>query len=576
MNLTRLLTLTMLIVILLSLSPAVLTAQEASSCPALVEQALVQLQNNCANMERNTACYGFPTVQASFSEGVPLDSFVQPAQRSALSVLTSLATGPLDLTAPEWGLAVITAQADIPDSLPGQNVTFLLMGDATLESAELPDSSTTQAVVTLFDTNLFSAPSPEASIIASVPPSTELQANAISQDGLRVRVTFNGRQAWLATESLAQSETFAQLPTARGIGAPMQAFYFTTGLGAPGCAQAPSTIAIRSPENLKINLNANGASIQLGSLITLRILPDGETMELATHEGEAELEGVNVPAGSFSTRCLESAENLGVDGLPDDQTVGTCTWTAPQPQNEEQQQLGQFAIAGMNTVTEDPNQPTPEPPGQCNTFYTVAAGDNLFRLGLRFGTNAASIRASNQLTSDAIFTGQQLFIPCGILVNDLPPDPNLITPVGGVDCSTFRPTSPLEAAAYTNNAFFWDGAAGATRYVVNVFNSSGSVLNSFNVSAPATSVTGDIAGAGSDFSLSWEVLAYAGDQLVCTSRRINLVRSSTPPTPVVTPLPATVTTCVSSPTICPANCTSVSAPPTSACSPYWECTCPVP
>jgi LysM repeat protein len=41
----------------------------------------------------------------------------------------------------------------------------------------------------------------------------------------------------------------------------------------------------------------------------------------------------------------------------------------------------------------------------------VQAGDNLFRIGQRFGVSAASIRAANGLRSNAIRVGQVLLIP---------------------------------------------------------------------------------------------------------------------------------------------------------------------
>ena len=42
--------------------------------------------------------------------------------------------------------------------------------------------------------------------------------------------------------------------------------------------------------------------------------------------------------------------------------------------------------------------------------YTVQAGDNLFRIGLRFGVSVARIKQLNGLVSDIIFIGQTLII----------------------------------------------------------------------------------------------------------------------------------------------------------------------
>jgi peptidoglycan endopeptidase LytE len=47
------------------------------------------------------------------------------------------------------------------------------------------------------------------------------------------------------------------------------------------------------------------------------------------------------------------------------------------------------------------------------TNYTVQAGDNLFRIGLKYGVSVASIQAANGLSGIFIYTGQVLCIPTG-------------------------------------------------------------------------------------------------------------------------------------------------------------------
>jgi LysM repeat protein len=55
--------------------------------------------------------------------------------------------------------------------------------------------------------------------------------------------------------------------------------------------------------------------------------------------------------------------------------------------------------------------PAEKHPGHSSHRYVVQAGDNLFRIGQRFGVSAASIRAANGLRSNAIRVGQVLLIP---------------------------------------------------------------------------------------------------------------------------------------------------------------------
>ncbi len=59
--------------------------------------------------------------------------------------------------------------------------------------------------------------------------------------------------------------------------------------------------------------------------------------------------------------------------------------------------------------------PSPAPaqpaPGAASGVHTVQAGENLFRIGLKYGVTAAAIRAANGLSSDIIYVGQRLTIP---------------------------------------------------------------------------------------------------------------------------------------------------------------------
>lgn len=50
---------------------------------------------------------------------------------------------------------------------------------------------------------------------------------------------------------------------------------------------------------------------------------------------------------------------------------------------------------------------------QCGFFYIVQRGDNLFRIGLRFGVTVNDlVRANHIHNPNLIFVGQRLFIPC--------------------------------------------------------------------------------------------------------------------------------------------------------------------
>ncbi len=72
--------------------------------------------------------------------------------------------------------------------------------------------------------------------------------------------------------------------------------------------------------------------------------------------------------------------------------------------------VGTVLIIPSNNPPPGP-APTTPPSQLPNAFaYTVQPGDNLFRIGLRFGISVARIKQLNNLVSDIIFVGQTLII----------------------------------------------------------------------------------------------------------------------------------------------------------------------
>ena len=52
--------------------------------------------------------------------------------RSPLTAVLTLSTAPMDLNHDIWGIAVFKLQANLPGTVPGQNVSFLVFGDTGL------------------------------------------------------------------------------------------------------------------------------------------------------------------------------------------------------------------------------------------------------------------------------------------------------------------------------------------------------------------------------------------------------------------------------------------------------------
>ena len=555
----------------LMLRPA--SAQTSNpACPALVELALSQVGNSCADMGRNTACYGFNKLSATFNKTVDASFFTNPSDRSDLAIMQNIRTAPLDLGLGQWGIAVMNVQANVPDTLPGQAVTFLLLGDSEIENAVPTTADNVPSVTVILQSaaDLRSGAQPVSAVIGTVAAGTVVDADAISADGSAIRLNITTGKGWVNRDAVNPNPTLDKLPHVKlNSDSPMQSFYFRTRPGRDlECAQTPSVLTIQSPQHIKVNLTANGADIEMGSLITLQVLPDGKTMQLTTLEGQAIVgkgtpEEVVVPAGSTTTHCLTEPQNLGDDGQPNDQVIGTdCQWTQPRSATVvelEQGQTGQAILdrLGLNLpdlgapveptpiATDVAPTPTPVPvPDECpvgtNITHVVSAGENLFRIGLRYRTSMGAIMQANGITNaDRVFVGQRLSIPCGVdtgipSIPQIPPNqpPNGDVPLTfptGVDCSTFRATSPLDGLNYGSNTFYWDPAPGATTYRVNIFGideAQGALVASYDTTDASTNLTANITRetTGFGFKFAWEVQALYNGVVACISARTTVPR----------------------------------------------------
>ncbi len=452
---------------------------QSDECPALVQEALDQLGQNCNALDRNSACYGYNRVDATFTEAVEDTFFSQPADRSALTQLQTVETAPLDLSEEFWGIAVLNVQANIPNTLPGQAVTFILLGDVAVDNAVAPEDALQAAdpisVTTLVGANIRSGASRNANVIGSVPTGTTLDADALSTDGQWLRILYESGPGWISREVIQATGDLNTLPNIdREARTPMQAFYFRTGIGDPSCTTAPSLLVVQGPQGVKVDLSANGADVTIGSTIVFRSLGDG-LVQLMVIDGEAQLGNVLVPQG-FSVKARLSEDGKTIIG----------DWTDFSPLSEEELQLlSTLENIPPNLLHYPINLPTLEEIQQALLFFSQTS---------TVGGGASSGPAAGQ-----------------------------------ANCSNFRPTSPLGGLPFGQTTFYWDGAPGATSYRVNLYDETGALKASFETTAPNTNLVGDTAGLGGGFSFSWEVVALVNGQVACTSAGVTMLREAPPP-----------------------------------------------
>ncbi|MEZ4667102.1 MAG: SH3 domain-containing protein [Anaerolineae bacterium] len=385
--------------------------------------------------------------------------------------MQTIETAPLNDAANEWGVAVMSVQANIPNPLPGQAVSFILLGDVNLENAVPPDQAVQPAdvpipVTTINASNVRALPTTVSNVVGSVQGGVQLSADAINPDKNWVRVVYADQTpGWIRRDLVSTDGDLDSLPVfTRTSQTPMQAFYFRTGIGQPSCNQSPDVLVVQGPEQATVNITANGANIRISSTIALRTTANNQ-LQIYTLSGEAEINGIIVPAGY--TAIFQLSE--------DGKIVGELL-EGPRPLTQEEldelQWLEGIPLDVLN--------------------YPIVIRDAL---------------------------------PKQQIVVNVPGNGNT-GPSSKVDCSKFKATSPLDGLAYGTNVFYWDAAPGATSYVVNVEGAGAK-----EIAAPDTFVTFDISSAGFDPQMTWSVQALYNGSVVCSSQAVTIPREWAPPPP---------------------------------------------
>ncbi len=198
---------------------------EAELCETLVYDTLEDVQQVCQGVGRNQACLGNLSASAVPAANISPNttvSFEAIGDIVNLFDVESFQLSPFNTSNNDWGVALLSVQADIPDSLPGQNVTMLLFGDVSVTNL----TSTNPDVLTDYR--------------------------------------------------------------------PMQAFYFTGGIGQERCNAVPDTgILIQTPEiDAQVSFLINGVVVDLGSTAFLS-LSDQQTLDIDLLEGAARISSQN-------------------------------------------------------------------------------------------------------------------------------------------------------------------------------------------------------------------------------------------------------------------------------------------
>ncbi len=108
-------------------------AEKNASCQALIDRTIQASDNYCNGTSSNTACYGNNTLKADLVPNAA-QRFSERGDIIPVDELRRLSASPLNLASSEWGIAVFKVVANLPRSLPGETVTMVVFGNATLDN----------------------------------------------------------------------------------------------------------------------------------------------------------------------------------------------------------------------------------------------------------------------------------------------------------------------------------------------------------------------------------------------------------------------------------------------------------
>ncbi len=250
-------------------------------CPQFIQSILNEVGQSCALLDAGDVCYGADEVDALPIAGIhpgdvfPDGAFDAPRDRLPVTEVARVSTSELDLDGETWGFSVIKLDAYTgTDPVTGEPQTaellYVLPGGVEIEAVNEPQ----------YDEN-----------------------GDLILDDLHP--------------------------------APMQEIYLRNSFDDPVCAQAiPPLLFVQGEPGQVIDLVINEEPIRLEGSAIIEILDD-DSMRVTTIYGLTTLNAESpaptlVPPGFYAEICLTDAQDLGLDGVDNDQPVGNCDWTAPQ------------------------------------------------------------------------------------------------------------------------------------------------------------------------------------------------------------------------------------------------------
>lgn len=279
-----------LLLCIISLLLTIPAFAQDNSCSTVIEDVVSAVGTFCDNLERNQACYGNEGIVALNFDRNPLDNFEQQGDLTNLGNLATLTTSPFDEVNQTWGLALLQVTGNLPDTVPGQAVTFVVYGDTEIIN-DIPPSdsdSTTLLATSTGNLNVRSGAGTNFGILGTLATGDEITVYGRNEAGDWLQFSLDDQTAWIYTSLVSVEGDVMSLPVVQNDSAPaqspFQAFRFQSGIGEYGCEDVPRDgLLIQAPSNTTVNFLVNGIEVQVGSTALLNQL--AEQVQVSTFEG---------------------------------------------------------------------------------------------------------------------------------------------------------------------------------------------------------------------------------------------------------------------------------------------------
>ena len=466
-------------------------AAQEDRCRALVEQALIDLERNCATTPAGSACYGHDFIAATFREET---DFFHPTDRAPAADLLSLRSSHANLSTGDWGIAQLNLPVDLGEvaGVDAQTgLTLMVLGQAALLNLRLgPDAAPPELS---FRGEPHNAPCEEAT-------------NALilhSARGLLTKMSVNGVVLDFDGSIIAQQP----------------AVDIITFIVAEG-ELVSQNLRTAAGQALSILLNDEG--------VAQAFIPTREASEreqrlfeiVARAVAAARGEG---PAALDAPPAAEEAEAPPEETVTTEAATGAdeaaATVTEAEPVAEEPEAV--LATTEGDTVAD------PEASDAVITLcqegqlvrHTIVSGETLFAIAQSYNSSVADIVAQNTLAdADLIQIGQELVIPCDSREPGETTMGNLSTgnpSPGERDDACASMSLSSDFSGESMRTFRWSAVSGATNYVVTL-SQEGLEIARYQSVGPGTSLTAALPG-GSDAPFTWTVAAWQGEAVLCSS-----------------------------------------------------------